>query len=167
MGKAGKKGMNPRRLLLRPILAGVLMPLFKGPWMVDALAGAPGGSDGRILPSIDRLLAEFGRATGLYAFLFPPDGTWIDGLGRLVMVATGLLLVYLAIRKKFEPLLLLPIGIGAVMANVPLAGMNDAGGILHHLYAVGIKTGAFPLLIFMGVGAMTDFGPMLANPRTA
>jgi sodium ion-translocating decarboxylase beta subunit len=159
--------MNRKRLLLQPILAGGLMPVFMGPWVADALAGAPGGSEDRILPSIDRLLAEFGRATGLYAFLFPPGGTWVDGLGRLVMVATGLLLVYLAIRKKFEPLLLLPIGIGAVMANVPLAGMNDPGGVLYHIYGVGIKTGAFPLLIFMGVGAMTDFGPMLANPRTA
>jgi carboxybiotin decarboxylase len=144
-----------------------LAPVFKGPWMAEALAGTLGGSEGGVLPSIDRLLAEFGRATGLYAFFFPVQGTWIDGLGRLLMVATGILLVFLAIRKNFEPLLLLPIGIGAVMANVPLAGMNETGGVLYHIYTVGIKTGAFPLLIFMGVGAMTDFGPMLANPKTA
>jgi sodium ion-translocating decarboxylase beta subunit len=166
-GKDRSMGMNQRRLSFWPILAGVLAPVFKGPWMAEALAGTLGGSEGGVLPSIDRLLAEFGRATGLYAFFFPVQGTWIDGLGRLLMVATGILLVFLAIRKNFEPLLLLPIGIGAVMANVPLAGMNETGGVLYHIYTVGIKTGAFPLLIFMGVGAMTDFGPMLANPKTA
>ncbi|MEJ2155918.1 MAG: sodium ion-translocating decarboxylase subunit beta [Desulfobacteraceae bacterium] len=89
------------------------------------------------------------------------------GIGRLAMLVTGLLLVYLAIRKQFEPLLLLPIGIGAIMTNIPLAGMGESGGVLYYIYAVGIKTGVFPLLIFMGVGAMTDFGPMLANPKTA
>jgi oxaloacetate decarboxylase beta subunit len=61
----------------------------------------------------------------------------------------------------------LPIGFGAILTNIPLAGMNDPGGILAHIYEVGIKSGAFPLIIFMGVGAMTDFGPMLANPKTA
>jgi carboxybiotin decarboxylase len=159
--------MKRKRVLRRPLLSMMLLSLFNGPWMAQALAGDAGGTADRMLPSIDRLLAEFGRATGLYAFLFPDHGSWIDGMGRLVMVATGILLIYLAIRKKFEPLLLLPIGIGAIMSNIPLAGMNEAGGVLYHIYSVGIKTGAFPLLIFMGVGAMTDFGPMLANPKTA
>lgn len=75
------------------------------------------------------------------------------------------MLLYLAIRKGFEPLLLLPIGFGAVLSNIPVAGMIDEGGILYYMYG-GIKAGVFPLLIFMGVGAMTDFGPMLANPKT-
>ena len=84
---------------------------------------------------------------------------------QVLMIGVGLLLLYLAIRKGFEPLLLIPIGFGAVLSNIPVAGISDEGGILHYLY-YGIKTGIFPLLIFMGVGALTDFGPMLANPRT-
>jgi len=75
------------------------------------------------------------------------------------------LLLFLAIKKGFEPLLLLPIGFGAILSNIPVAGIAEEGGILYYLY-YGIKTGLFPLLIFMGVGAMTDFGPMLANPKT-
>ena len=85
--------------------------------------------------------------------------------GQLVMMAVGFLLIYLAISKGFEPLLLLPIGFGAVLSNIPVAGIAEEGGLLHYLY-FGIKSGVFPLLIFMGVGAMTDFGPMLANPKT-
>ncbi len=85
--------------------------------------------------------------------------------GQLVMMAVGFLLIYLAIRKGFEPLLLLPIGFGAVLSNIPVAGIAEEGGLLSYLY-LGIKSGMFPLLIFMGVGAMTDFGPMLANPKT-
>jgi oxaloacetate decarboxylase beta subunit len=84
---------------------------------------------------------------------------------QAVMMAVGFLLLYLAIRKGFEPLLLLPIGFGAVLSNIPVAGIADEGGLLSYLY-LGIKAGIFPLLIFMGVGAMTDFGPMLANPKT-
>jgi len=86
-------------------------------------------------------------------------------IGQVVMMAVGFLLLYLAIRKEFEPLLLLPIGFGAVLSNIPVAGIAEEGGILSYLY-LGIKAGVFPLLIFMGVGAMTDFGPMLANPKT-
>ncbi len=85
--------------------------------------------------------------------------------GQAIMIAVGILLIYLAIVKEFEPLLLLPIGFGAVLSNIPIAGISEEGGILYYLYA-GIKTGIFPLLVFMGVGAMTDFGPMLANPKT-
>ncbi len=85
--------------------------------------------------------------------------------GQAFMIAVGLLLLYLAIRKGFEPLLLLPIGFGAVLSNIPVAGIAEEGGILHYLY-YGIKSGLFPLLIFMGVGALTDFAPLLANPRT-
>ncbi|WP_258806506.1 sodium ion-translocating decarboxylase subunit beta [Pseudidiomarina sp. CB1] len=96
------------------------------------------------------------QSTALAAF------TW----QQAVMMLVGALLLYLAIRKKFEPLLLLPIGFGAILANIPLAGFTEPGGILYYIYVVGIDTGVFPLLIFMGVGAMTDFGPLLANPRT-
>ncbi len=86
--------------------------------------------------------------------------------GQAVMIVIGMLLLYLAINKNFEPLLLVPIGFGGVLANIPGAGLAEYGGILHVFYAVGIESGAFPLIIFMGVGAMTDFGPLLANPKT-
>ena len=118
-------------------------------------------------PPLLQMFGNFFHDTGLYAFLFPASGSWTDGIGRLLMIGIALLLLYLAVWKDFEPLLLLPIGFGALLTNIPLAGMNDPGGMLHHIYEVGIKSGAFPLVIFMGVGAMTDFGPMLANPKTA
>lgn len=85
--------------------------------------------------------------------------------GQIIMMLVGFGLLYLAIVKKFEPLLLLPIGFGALLTNIPLAGFSEAEGLLHYVYEVGIETGVFPLLIFMGVGAMTDFGALIANPR--
>ncbi|KJS33255.1 MAG: glutaconyl-CoA decarboxylase subunit beta [Desulfatitalea sp. BRH_c12] len=103
----------------------------------------------------------------MLSFIIPSSGNWVDGVGRLAMIAIGCILLFLAIFKRFEPLLLVPIGFGAVLSNIPLAGMSDPGGVLYYIYAVGIKTGIFPLIVFMGVGAMTDFGPMLANPKTA
>ena len=86
--------------------------------------------------------------------------------GQALMLLVGVLLLYLAIVKKFEPLLLLPIGFGAILANIPGAGIAEGNGILHMFYVIGIESGAFPLIIFMGVGALTDFGPLLANPKT-
>jgi len=87
-------------------------------------------------------------------------------LGQIVMILVGCLLLFLAIRKGFEPLLLLPIGFGAILANIPNAGFTEPGGLLYYVYHVGIESGVFPLLIFMGVGAMTDFGALIANPKT-
>ena len=86
--------------------------------------------------------------------------------GQGLMLLVGMLLLYLAIVKNFEPLLLLPIGFGAILANIPGAGIAEGSGILHVFYVIGIESGAFPLIIFMGVGALTDFGPLLANPKT-
>ncbi|MFY3324609.1 sodium ion-translocating decarboxylase subunit beta [Vibrio fluvialis] len=86
--------------------------------------------------------------------------------GQIIMIMIGCLLLFLAIRKGFEPLLLLPIGFGAVLANIPNAGFTEPGGLLYYVYHVGIESGVFPLLIFMGVGAMTDFGALIANPKT-
>lgn len=85
--------------------------------------------------------------------------------GQLLMMAVGALLLYLAIVRGFEPLLLLPIGFGAILANIPNGGFTDEGGLLYLAYHVGIETGVFPLLIFMGVGALTDFGALIANPK--
>ncbi len=86
-------------------------------------------------------------------------------LGQIVMMLVGCGLLYLAIAKSFEPLLLLPIGFGAILTNIPLAGFTEVDGMLHYIYYAGIDTGIFPLLIFMGVGAMTDFGALIANPK--
>jgi oxaloacetate decarboxylase beta subunit len=86
--------------------------------------------------------------------------------GQILMIGVGSLLIYLAIVKKFEPLLLVPIGFGAILSNIPLAGIGGPDGLLGYIYQVGIETGVFPLLIFMGVGALTDFGALIAMPWT-
>jgi len=88
-----------------------------------------------------------------------------------IMILVACVLVYLAIAKKFEPLLLLPIAFGVLLANLPLAGLmspeadGQPGGLLYYLY-MGVKKGIYPSLIFLGVGAMTDFGPLLARPSS-
>ncbi len=89
------------------------------------------------------------------------------GMGQLIMLCISCLLIYLAIAKGFEPLLLIPIGFGGILANIPVAGISGPEGFLGIVYAFGVKTGLFPLLIFMGIGAMTDFGPLIANPKTS
>jgi oxaloacetate decarboxylase beta subunit len=107
--------------------------------------------------NLSNALYSFWISTGLVNF----------ELGQIVMILIGLLLIYLAIVKKFEPLLLLTIGFGGILANIPVAGIAGPDGFIGMIYSVGIDTGIFPLLIFMGVGAMTDFGPLIANPKTA
>jgi sodium ion-translocating decarboxylase beta subunit len=82
-----------------------------------------------------------------------------------VMIAVGLVLLYLGIKKDFEPLLLVPIGFGCILVNIPLAGMMEPDGFLRVIYEAGVITELFPLLIFIGIGAMTDFGPLLENPK--
>ena len=114
------------------------------------------------------------------------------GVGQLIMIPICLVLLYLAIVKGFEPLLLLPIGFGGLLANCPLAGVTtpemlhsgviafnaagvpmmtsgivEPGGFLYYFFRFGIDTGVVPIMIFMGVGAMTDFGPLIANPKMA
>ena len=123
------------------------------------------------------MMDNFYRTTGIYAFMTPQEGvltshgepmsdfhqTW----GRMIMIFVTFLLFYLAIAKGFEPLLLLPIAFGGLLANVPVANIAGPDGFLGIIYHMGISNGLFPILIFMGVGAMTDFGPLLANPRLA
>ena len=107
--------------------------------------------------------------TGLYGFIHEEKG-W----GMAVMILVGFLLLYLAIKKGFEPLLLIPIGMGCILSNIPYAyiasvdptSTHAAAGFINILYDAGIETGLFPVLIFMGVGSMTDFGPLIANPKT-
>jgi len=109
------------------------------------------------------------QSTGLFGFLGFADGA---GMGNFVMIIIGFILIYLAIKKGFEPLLLVPIGFGCILANIPLgyiAGVDPSTGdigFIKQLFDMGIATGLFPILIFMGVGAMTDFGPLIANPKT-
>lgn len=110
--------------------------------------------------------------------LWADSGLAQMGAGQLTMMLVGFVLLLLAIRKNFEPLLLVPIGFGTVLVNIPGAGFEAApvydaagqlvspGGLMYYIYHAGIETGLFPLIIFMGVGAMTDFGPLLANPKT-
>jgi oxaloacetate decarboxylase beta subunit len=85
--------------------------------------------------------------------------TW----GNILLIVVGIVLIYLAIVKKYEPFLLLPIGFGSIVANIPGTGLLDPGGLIHFFY-LGVEKVIYPPLIFLGVGAMTDFGPMIANP---
>ena len=87
-------------------------------------------------------------------------------IGQILMIGIGGVLIYLAIAKRFEPLLLVPIGFGAILSNIPIADISGPEGLLGYLYTGGVSTGIFPLLIFMGVGAHTDFGALIANPPT-
>ncbi|MDD5156742.1 sodium ion-translocating decarboxylase subunit beta [Sulfurimonas sp.] len=123
------------------------------------------------------MIVGFLESTGINAFINPsPDElnshgeqmsdfhkTW----GRLIMILVTFVLFYLAIKKEFEPLLLLPIGFGGLLANIPIAGISGPDGLLGIIYSMGLSNQLFPLLVFMGVGAMTDFGPLLSNPKTA
>lgn len=116
-------------------------------------------------------LRQLWQSTGIVGFAGQVEGF---GLGNLVMILVGFLLLYLAIKKGFEPLLLIPIGFGCFLSNIPLAYISGVdpstgnAGFIKVLFDAGIdpKTGIFPILIFMGVGAMTDFGPLIANPKT-
>jgi oxaloacetate decarboxylase beta subunit len=133
--------------------------------------------------SIGELMGSFWKTTGLKAIIDVNDGemtsepkgvayerpmTWFESsLGRIIMIIIVFILFYLAIAKNFEPLLLIPIAFGGLLANIPLAGIGGEHGMLGIIYNMGIANEFFPLLIFMGVGAMTDFGPLLANPKTA
>lgn len=102
------------------------------------------------------LIEQIWQGSGLYQLT----------LGQLLMLGVCLTLLYLGIVRRFEPLLLVTIGFGGILSNIPGVEIATGDGLLRLLYLVGIETGAFPLIIFMGVGALTDFGPLLANPRT-
>jgi len=127
--------------------------------------------------SVTELLVSFFETTGLNAMVNPKEGVvngkgevltlFAQSWGKLIMFAIIFVLFYLAIAKGFEPLLLLPIAFGGLLANIPIANMTGPHGMLGIIYDMGISNEFFPLLIFMGVGAMTDFGPLLSNPKTA
>jgi carboxybiotin decarboxylase len=127
--------------------------------------------------TMGELVESFYATTGIKALLQPEAGVldshgnemsfFAQSSGRIIMIIICFLLFYLAIKKGFEPLLLIPIGFGGLLANIPIANMAGHDGMLGIIYSMGITNQFFPLLIFMGVGAMTDFGPLLANPKTA
>ena len=127
--------------------------------------------------TMSELVDSFYATTGIKALLQPQTGVldshgkemsfFAQGAGRVIMILICFLLFYLAIKKGFEPLLLIPIGFGGLLANIPIANMAGPDGMLGIIYNMGITNQFFPLLIFMGVGAMTDFGPLLANPKTS
>lgn len=142
--------------------------------------------------SVKQFFMNVGKNTGLYKMIHTPTedeiasenaekmasleaesvdpfaGTIVPSWQKTIMLVIGFLIVYLGAAKGFEPLLLIPIGFGTILVNIPGAGMGDAPhGMLHIIYSAGVGNEFFPMLIFMGIGAMTDFGPLIANPKMA
>ncbi len=127
--------------------------------------------------SVLEFLRNIGETTGLNSIINgseevpdlvdPTKNTTVSGWARLIMIAIGFLIIYLGAAKGFEPLLLIPIGFGTVFVNIPGGGMYGEHGMLRIIYDAGVGNEFFPMLIFMGIGAMTDFGPLIANPKTA
>jgi sodium ion-translocating decarboxylase beta subunit len=127
--------------------------------------------------SMGEMVGGFIKSTGIYTLINPdPDELSAHGepmsdfhksWGRVIMILITFLLFWLAIKKGFEPLLLLPIGFGGLLANIPIADIAGPHGFLGVIYQAGLANELFPIIIFMGVGAMTDFGPLLSNPKTA
>ncbi|MBQ8669341.1 sodium ion-translocating decarboxylase subunit beta [bacterium] len=114
------------------------------------------------------------QSTGIMNMVESVDPTITNGFeqflhqfGHPIMLVICCFLLWLGIKKQYEPLLLVPIAFGGLLSNIPLAGIADPTGFLGIIYEAGIHKGLFPLIIFMGVGAMTDFGPLIANPKTA
>ena len=117
-------------------------------------------------------LQNLWMSTGIMNFIKPVDPS-LSGVeqimhqfGAPIMIVVCLFLLWLGIKKQFEPLLLVPIAFGGLLSNIPVCDMAGPNGFLGIVYEIGIHRGLFPLIIFMGVGAMTDFGPLIANPKT-
>ena len=124
--------------------------------------------------NIGEIFQHLWQTTGIYNMVQPVDPTitapfeqFLHQFGSPIMLVICLFLMWLGIKKQYEPLLLVPIAFGGFLSNIPGAGIAEPGGFLNIVYEAGIHQGLFPLIIFMGVGAMTDFGPLLANPKTA
>ena len=127
--------------------------------------------------SFSKMVSGFLAATGVVALVNPNPNelnaqgkkmsNFHKGIGRVIMILITFLLFWLAIAKGFEPLLLLPIAFGGFLANIPVANIAGADGFLGVIYQAGLSNEMFPIIIFMGVGAMTDFAPLLSNPKTA
>ncbi len=119
-------------------------------------------------------LLSLWHSTGIYNMVEKADPAitntveqFLHQFGHPIMLVICLFLLWLGIKKQYEPLLLVPIAFGGLLSNIPAAGIAEPTGFLGIIYEAGIHKGLFPLIIFMGVGAMTDFGPLIANPKTA
>ena len=119
-------------------------------------------------------LEKLWNSTGIANFVLPADPNitnvfeqFLHQFGSPIMLFICLFLLWLGIKKQYEPLLLVPIAFGGFLSNIPVADIAGPHGFLGIIYEAGIHQGLFPLIIFMGVGAMTDFGPLIANPKTA
>ena len=124
--------------------------------------------------NIEEGLLNLWNSTGIVNFVLPADPNITNGFeqilhmhGQWIMILICLFLLWLGIKKQFEPLLLVPIAFGGLLSNIPVCDIAGPHGFLGIIYEAGIHQGLFPLIIFMGVGAMTDFGPLIANPKTA
>ena len=124
--------------------------------------------------NIQEGLMNLWNSTGIVNFVLPADPNITNGFeqilhmhGQWIMILICLFLLWLGIKKGFEPLLLVPIAFGGLLSNIPVCDIAGPHGFLGIIYEAGIHQGLFPLIIFMGVGAMTDFGPLIANPKTA
>jgi oxaloacetate decarboxylase beta subunit len=185
--------IKPAGFLTKPkwMISGLILIVIV--WCGVSLAGTSGEYETSEAPDTEDdgitsgAVEKLTKSTGIYSFaigfgeLFTSEdaselraepgekkkGFLPSGVGQIIMILVGLVLIYLGVAKEFEPLLLIPIGFGGILANIPIADIAGPNGFLGIIYGMGIENGLFPLLIFMGVGAMTDFGPLIANPKTA
>jgi sodium ion-translocating decarboxylase beta subunit len=170
--------MKPRTpaLLLRTLVAAGGICLAAYVWgqidgdraePVSAAAAATVAESATAAPVADTVISPLGslasvaRNTGVAAFCTG------DGWKSLMMILAGCVLLYLGVARDFEPLLLVPIGFGTIFVNVPFAQMGSEHGLLGIIFKSGIENEMLPLVVFMGIGALSDFGPLLASPRTA
>ena len=164
-----RRGVRPLVLTALAFAALVLLfPAATSSWADTATAGAPaaGAQVAAAQPqpeslSLSSCLSSFARTTGLWDMT--AGGHW----KQAVMVLVGFLLLYLGVVKDFEPLLLVPIGFGTMFVNVPLGGMGGEEGFMTLIFDHGIRNEVLPLIVFMGIGSLCDFGPLLACPRVA
>ena len=177
MNFTGKRSLRRQGLLLVILFIVSSLILSFAPARAQEESAAGEKPEETEKTSIGDKIKELWESTGIYSFA-EGSSSMVDaqergpadlplGIGQLLMIALSTGLIYLAIHNKYEPLLLLPIGFGGILANIPLAAIAGPEGFLGMLYTFGLQTGLFPLLIFMGVGAMTDFGPLIAHPKTA
>ena len=166
-----RRGMRP--VLLTLLVFSVLSFLFPVTPMSAAQGALPEGTlavQAAVVPSAPAAEGEI-SIIGCLKSIVRSTGIWDMTAGghwkQIIMVLVGFLLLYLGVVKDFEPLLLVPIGFSTLFVNVPLGGMGDAHGFLSLIYKYGIANEVLPLIIFMGIGALCDFGPLLAAPRTA
>ncbi len=175
-----KDKKNIAKVILAIMVAAFLFTFIpqvfaQGEASITNMDGIIKGSEDTPNITIGDFAVSIAKTTGIYAFITnvhekkTPAGEDITVFGwqELFMILVGLVIIYLGGAKNFEPLLLLPIGFGTVFVNIPFGGMGEAHGFLNIIYEAGVGNEFFPLIIFMGIGALTDFGPLIANPKTA